>query len=167
MNKSHLAYLSLGSNIEPENNLAKAIQLLQQRGTIEKISNVWESKSFGAPGPNYLNACIRFMIPLEQNALKEQILLPLERSLGRKREDNRFAPRTMDIDILIFDNQPCDDRYWEKAFVVVPLSEIYPTFQNPLTHEPILETAARLRKKIWLEARPGVLSQISGDKSAA
>src|SRR5512138_3509482 len=111
MNKSHLAYLSLGSNIEPEKNLVNAIQLLQQHGTIEKISNVWESESYGAPGPNFLNACIRFSTLLDHDALKEQILLPLERSLGRKREENRFAPRTMDIDIVIFDNQPGDDRY--------------------------------------------------------
>ena len=167
MNNSHLVYLSLGSNIEPEVNLVKAVQLLQKHGTIEKISSVWESESFGAPGPNYLNACILFITPLEQNELKEQILLPLERSLGRKREENRFAPRTMDIDIVLFDNKSGDNKYWEQAFVVVPLAEIYPDFENPITHEPIPETAARLRRKIWVEARPGVLSQFSGSKSAA
>jgi 2-amino-4-hydroxy-6-hydroxymethyldihydropteridine diphosphokinase len=167
MNKSHLAYLSLGSNIEPESNLIKALQLLNKHGTIPKISRAWESKSFGAPGPNYLNACVLLLTPLDQNALKEQILLPIERSLGRRREEDRFAPRTMDIDIVVFDDEPCDNKYWEQAFVVVPLSEIYPDFQNPMTREPITETAARLRKTIWVEARPEVLSQFDGSKSAA
>ncbi len=58
MSKLHLAYLSLGSNIQPEINLVKAIQLLQKHDRIEKISSVWESESVGAAGPNYLNACI-------------------------------------------------------------------------------------------------------------
>jgi 2-amino-4-hydroxy-6-hydroxymethyldihydropteridine diphosphokinase len=167
MNNSHLAYLGLGSNINPKSNLVNAVQLLQQQGTIEKISNVWESESFGSPGPNYLNACILFITPLQQHELKEQILLPLERSLGRKREENRFAPRTMDIDIVLFDDESCDDKYWDQAFVVVPLAEIYPHFENPITREPITETAACLRRKIWLEVRPGMLSQFSGSKSAA
>ena len=167
MNNSHLAYLSLGSNIEPQSNLIKALQLLKNHGTIQKISRAWESKSFGAPGPNYLNACMLLATPFDKNALKEQALLPIERSLGRRREENRFAPRTMDIDIVLFDNQSGDDKYWEQAFVVVPLSEIYPEFQNPITHEPITETAARLRKSIWVEAREGVLSQFDGSISAA
>lgn len=167
MNKSHLAYLSLGSNIEPKSNLVKAIQLLQKHGTLEKISNAWESESVGAPGPNYLNACILLITPLEQHQLKEQILLPLERALGRKREDNQFAPRTMDIDIVIFDRQSCGDKYWDQAFVVVPLAEIYPNFQNPISHEPIVETAARLHKNVWVEARPAVLRQFNGSTSTA
>jgi 7,8-dihydro-6-hydroxymethylpterin-pyrophosphokinase len=73
----------------------------------------------------------------------------------------------MDIDIVVFDDEPCDNKYWEQAFVVVPLSEIYADFQNPMTREPITETAARLRKTIWVEARPEVLSQFDGSKSAA
>src|SRR5215208_650628 len=58
MSKYHQAYLSLGSNIHPETNLVRAIELLQNYGRIEKISNVWESESVGAEGPNYLNACV-------------------------------------------------------------------------------------------------------------
>ena len=159
MIESHIAYLSLGSNIEPEINLVNAIQQLQNHGTIEKISNAWESKSVGAPGPNYLNACLLLVTPLEQSELKEQILYPIEIKQGRKRSENRFAPRTIDIDIVIFDDKSCDDKYWEQAFVVIPLAEIYPTFQNPISHEPISETATRLRKNIWMEAHPDILNK--------
>lgn len=167
MNESHLAYLSLGSNIEPESNLVRAIQLLQHRGLVEKISSAWESKSVGAPGPNYLNACVSFITPLHQMQLKEQILLPIEKELGRTRSENKFAPRTMDIDIVLFDDESCDDKYWEQAFVVIPLAEIYPTYQNPLAHEPIDETATRLRQEIWMETRRDLLSQFDGSNSAA
>jgi 2-amino-4-hydroxy-6-hydroxymethyldihydropteridine diphosphokinase len=162
MNESHLAYLSLGSNILPERNLVRALQLLQEQGRIEGISNVWESKSVGAEGPNYLNACVAFSTPLLWQALKEQVILPIELQLGRRRTENKFAPRTMDIDIILFDDKSCDEKSWEKAFVVVPLAEIYPGYQNPLRNEPISKTAARLRRQIWIETRPEILSQLGG-----
>ena len=167
MIESHVAYLSLGSNIEPEINLVNAIQQLQNHGTIVKISNAWESKSFGAPGPNYLNACVLLITLSEQAILKEQILYPIEIKLGRRRSENRFAPRTIDIDIVIFDDKSCDGKYWEQAFVVIPLAEIYPSFQNPITHEPINETATRLRKNIWMEAHPDILSKVNKRNTAA
>lgn len=167
MNELHLAYLSLGSNIQPEINLVKAIQLLQKHGRVEKISNAWESESVGAEGPNYLNACALFISPLKQAELKQQVLLPIEEQLGRRRSENRFAPRPMDIDIIIFDGKSCDDKYWDQAFVVIPLVEIYPDFQNPIRNEPISETATRLRSTFWMEARRHILRQFDGNRFTA
>ena len=165
MSKPHIAYLSLGSNIQPEINLVRAVQLLQERGTITKVSSAWESKSVGAEGPNYLNACVAFLTPLEWTALKEQTILPIELQLGRKRTEDKFAPRTMDIDIILFDDRSCDDKSWEKAFVVVPLAEIYPTYQNPHRPESLRETAGRLRREIWMEIRPQILNRFIGNGS--
>ena len=165
MNNSHLAYLSLGSNIQPEKNLIRAVQLLQEQGRIEGISNVWESRSVGAEGPNYLNACLAFVTSLSWSELKEQVILPIELQLGRRRTENKYAPRTMDIDIILFDDQSCDDKSWEKAFVVVPLAEIYPGYQNPLRNESIRETATRLRRGLWMETRPQIFSQLNGSLS--
>ena len=162
MSESHLTYLSLGSNIQPETNLVKAVELLQQHGNLEKISNAWESESVGAEGPNYLNACVLLVTPLRQPELKEQALLPLEMGLGRRRSADKFAPRTIDIDIVVFDGKSCDNKYWEQAFVVVPLAEIYPQYENPSTQEAITQTATRLRQKVWLETRPEVLSRFNG-----
>jgi 7,8-dihydro-6-hydroxymethylpterin-pyrophosphokinase len=65
--------------------------------------------------------------------------------------------------MILFDDQSCNDKFWTLAFVVIPLAEIYPKFQNPLTQENIIETATRLRQKIWMETRPEVLSQFNGD----
>lgn len=161
MSERHLAYLSLGSNIQPETNLAKAIEELRKYGTIERISTAWESRSVGAPGPNYLNACVLLVTALGQLELKEQALLPIEIGLGRRRSEDRFAPRTIDIDIVLFDGESCNDKYWEQAFVVVPLSEIHPEYQNPVTGETISKTATRLRQQLWLETRPEVLSRVN------
>jgi len=162
MSNVHQAYLSLGSNIQPETNLVRAIELLRDHGRLEKISNAWESKSVGAEGPNYLNACVLLMTPLGQKEFKEEILLPIEKELGRQRSANKFAPRTIDIDIVIFDGKSCNDKYWEQAFVVVPLSEIHPEYQNPITRESILQSAMRLRQQIWMETHPEVSARFTG-----
>jgi 2-amino-4-hydroxy-6-hydroxymethyldihydropteridine diphosphokinase len=158
----HQAYLSLGSNIEPEMNLPKAIDLLHGYGKILEVSNAWESEAVGSDGPNYLNACVLFITPLFFVELKEQVIHPIEEKLGRKRSEDKYAPRTIDIDIVLFDDQLCNDKFWNQAFVVVPLAEIYPKFQNPFTQESIIETATRLRQNIWMERRPEVLRRFSG-----
>lgn len=160
-----MAYLSLGSNIQPETHLVKAIEQLKKYGRIEKISSAWESESVGAEGPNYLNACVLLATSLRQVELKEQALLPIETELGRRRSADKFAPRTIDIDIVIFDSQSCDDKYWEQAFVVVPLAEIHPEYQNPLTKESMIQTATRLHQRVWMETRPSVLGQFNGSSS--
>jgi 2-amino-4-hydroxy-6-hydroxymethyldihydropteridine diphosphokinase len=167
MSESHQAYLSLGSNIQPEVNLIRAIELLASYGQVERISQAWESESVGAEGPNYLNACVLLSTPYRRTELKEQALLPIEKTLGRRRTANRFAPRTIDIDIIVFDGISCDDKYWTQAFVVVPFAEICPDFQNPLLQESILETARRLRQQVWMEARPEVLSGLDGGRFIA
>ena len=165
MNELHNAYLNLGSNIQPEINLVKAIKLLSEYGEVLRVSNAWESESVGAPGPNFLNACLLFMSPDMQVELKEKIIHPIEKRLGRVRSENKYAPRTIDIDIILFDDQLYRDKFWEDAFVVIPLAEIYPEYRNLLTGQQITETAARLRQKVWMEARPEVLRQFSGSRS--
>ena len=164
MSDLHRAYLSLGSNIQPETNLVRAIELLRRHGRLERISSAWESESVGAPGPNYLNACVLLLTPLSQPALKEQALLPIETELGRERSADKFAPRTIDIDIVLYDGISSDNKYWEQAFVVVPLAEIYPEYQNPIRAESILKTATRLRQQVWMETRPEVRTQINGTR---
>ena len=158
----HQVYLSLGSNIQPEMNLRRAIELLYEYGNILKGSSAWESEAVGSEGPNYLNACVLFTTPLFLVELKEKVIHPIEAKLGRKRSEDKYAPRTIDIDMILFDGQLCNDKFWTLAFVVIPLAEIYPKFQNPLTQENIMETATRLRQKTWIETRPEVLSQFNG-----
>ena len=159
MSKSHLAYLNLGSNIQPETNLLRAVKLLSGYGALIQVSNAWESKSVGATGPNYLNACVLLKTTFTQVELKEKVIRPIEASLGRKRSENKYAPRPIDIDIILFDDKSMNDKYWGYAFVVIPLAEIYPEYLNPLIHETITITATRLHQEVWLETRPEILSQ--------
>ncbi|HEX9331656.1 MAG TPA: 2-amino-4-hydroxy-6-hydroxymethyldihydropteridine diphosphokinase [Anaerolineales bacterium] len=158
----HQVYLSLGSNIQPRMNLPKAIDLLLEHGKILKVSSAWESEAVGSDGPNFLNACVLFLTSLLQTELKEQVIHPIETSLERKRSADKYAPRTIDIDIVLFDDQLCNDKFWKQAFVVIPLAEIYSEYQNPITQESIIETTTRFRQKVWMERRPEVLSRFNG-----
>jgi 2-amino-4-hydroxy-6-hydroxymethyldihydropteridine diphosphokinase len=163
--KVHLAYLNLGSNIQPEANLVRAVELLGEYGEVLKVSSAWESKSVGAEGPNYLNACVLFQTEYMQVELKEKVIRPIEARLGRIRSENKYSPRTIDIDIVLFDEKPYNDRFWRFAFVIVPLAEIHPEYQNPITRENIVQTATRLRSQVWMETRPEVLSRFRGNSS--
>jgi 2-amino-4-hydroxy-6-hydroxymethyldihydropteridine diphosphokinase len=158
MNEFHLAYLSLGSNIEPEVNLPRAVQTLSQYGEILKISNVWESEPVGTTGDNYLNVCLLFKSKYDKEMLKEDVIQTVEYLLGRRRTEDKFAPRTMDIDLVIFDDEPIGTDWPTLAYIVLPLSEIFPDYINPATNERITETATRLRQNVWMETRRGVLS---------
>jgi len=164
MNEVHHAYLNFGSNIQPEINLVKAIQFLHDYGEIKKISSAWESKSVGMDGPNYLNACLLFMSPFMPVELKEKIIRPIESKLGRERSKNKYTPRTIDIDIILFDEKPYNYKFWNFAFVIVPLAEIYPTYRDPITNQIITHTATHLRKEVWIETRPEVLSLFGRSK---
>lgn len=162
----HLAYLNLGSNIQPEANLVRAVDLLSKYGEVLRVSSAWESRSVGAEGPNYLNACVLFRTEYTPVELKEKVIRPIEAQLGRVRSENRYSPRTIDIDIVLFDEKPYNDRFWRFAFVIVPLAEIHPEYQNPITRENITLTATRLRSQVWMETHPEVLSRFRGNSSS-
>lgn len=157
-NDMHRAYLNLGSNIQPEINLVKAVQLLKDYGEVRDVSNAWESEAIGMDGPNYLNACLLFVSPIVQSNLKETVIRPIEAQLGRQRSKNKYTPRTIDIDIILFDEKPYNYKFWNFAFVIVPLAEIYPEYQNPIKNESVDQTAKHLRQEVWMKMRPEVLS---------
>ena len=158
----HQAYLSLGSNIQPEVNLPRAVELLQEYGEVRKVSRVWESEAVGSDGPNFLNACALFATPLSRVEVKGQIIRSIETELGRKRSADKYAPRTIDIDIVLFDEQLCDEKFWKQAFVVIPLAEIHPEYKNPITQESVLQVATHLRQNVWM-TRPGILDRFNGN----
>lgn len=145
MTKLHRAYLSLGSNIEPEIHLPKAVQLLKDYGQVKATSNVWESHAVGSDGPNFLNACVLFLSHLHPYELKEQVIRPIEAELGRIRYADKNAPRTIDIDIVLFDEMPLNTEFWDYAFVAVPLAELIPDFEHPIRHEKLIRVVEQLQ----------------------
>ncbi len=159
MAEPHRVYLSLGSNVEAEQNLPKAIELLREYGRLEAVSTAWETEAVGNPGPNYLNACVLFRTPLLASELKEQVIRPIEAALGRKRSENRYAPRPIDLDILLYDDRPSNLEFWEYGFVIVPLAELRPDLLHPRGGEKLSQVAERMRLHERITARPEVLAR--------
>jgi len=157
MDDLHDAYLNLGSNIEPEYHLWEALRLLRGQGEVKAVSSAWQSHAFGSDGPDFLNACVLFLTPLEAGELKTRIIRPIETQLGRVRGPDKNAPRTIDIDIILFDDAPFGGEFWTNAFVVVPLADIYPDFHHPFSYERLEQAAAHMRRQTWIEARPDVI----------
>jgi 2-amino-4-hydroxy-6-hydroxymethyldihydropteridine diphosphokinase len=157
--------LSLGSNIGAEINLPKAVQMLREVGTVERVSSVWESESVGFEGPNFLNACLQFLTPLPPVEFKEKIIRPIESSLGRVRSSEKNAPRTIDIDMLLYNDQPLNTDFWSYAFVILPLAELMPGFKHPSSGETLSVFAEQLQVKVWMRKREDVSIYPSGTKS--
>jgi len=147
------AYLGLGSNLG--NRLAflrgGRDTLINQSG-IELIqaSGVYETEAVGGPpeNPLFLNTVLQVQTSLEPHQLLEACLAA-ENEFGRSRP-MRWAPRTLDIDILFYADQVlCEDhltiphpRLQERAFVLAPLLDIAPDLKHPLLDQTIAELAA-------------------------
>jgi 2-amino-4-hydroxy-6-hydroxymethyldihydropteridine diphosphokinase len=151
----YYAYLNLGSNIEPEKNIPQAVKLLREIAKVESISSIWETKSVGYDGANFLNVCVLIITHLHPDELKNQILRPVENQVGRVRNENRYAPRTIDIDIVLFDETPHNLETWNHAFVIVPLAELIPNFLHPLEGKSLVEVAKQ--NQVWIMKREDVL----------
>jgi len=150
MSNLHQAYLSLGSNIRPEDHLPRAVQLLKEYGEVKAVSRAWESRAVGSEGPNFLNLCVLILSDLQPYDLKEQIIRPIEARLGRIRSADKNAPRTIDLDIVLFDEQPLNIEFWAYAFVVVPLAELIPDFVHPVRRERFSKVAEQLQRQVWI-----------------
>jgi 2-amino-4-hydroxy-6-hydroxymethyldihydropteridine diphosphokinase len=156
----HQVCLLLGSNIQPERNLPLAIEQLQNRLIILRISSVWETPPVGSAGPNFLNAALLAQTPLNHKALKLQILSPLEAKMGRLRSADKNAPRPIDLDIILFDGVIWDPTVWIFAHRAVPMAEIQPDIRSK-AGETLKEAAAKFLSAGSILLRPDVVLPIS------
>lgn len=152
----NLAYLSLGSNIEPETNLRAAVELLAAQTNLLAISSVWETRPLGLTGqPNFLNAAAIVETGLTAEQLKRQILMPIEQRLGRVRQADKNVPRPIDLDIVLFNREIFalgqrhipDREIIERSFVALPLAEIAPNYKHPELGQTLAEIASKFEVK--------------------
>jgi 2-amino-4-hydroxy-6-hydroxymethyldihydropteridine diphosphokinase len=155
--KKHTVILGLGSNIKPIENLIRALELLCRQTDVCHVSSAWESAAVGSDGPDFLNAAVWIESPLSLPDLKQRILRPIEAQLGRVRTADKYAPRTIDIDILIFEGNLVDSAVWHQGFLAVPVAELCPDFKHPQSGESIQKAAQRLATSAQLKHRPEVL----------
>lgn len=127
------AYLSLGSNIAPCTYITAALDALAELFGDLVISSVFESESVGFTGDNFLNLVVGIDTHCSVGQLSQQ-LKNIEDANGRLRTGPKYSGRTLDIDILTFDDA-CGvvdgielprDEVTKNAFVLQPLAEIAP-----------------------------------------
>ena len=125
------AYLSLGSNLEPTANLRDAIEALHRRFGTVVLSPVYRTRAIGFDGDDFLNAAAVIETELDPEALNDW-LHALEDAHGRDRSGPRHGDRTLDIDVVLFDDRvlsgPGNLRIprpeLQHAFVLKPLADI-------------------------------------------
>lgn len=151
----NIAFISLGSNIQPAHNLARAVSLLRQQADVLAVSHAYRTPPQGFHDQaDFLNCAVQLRTPLTPFALKHEVLAQIERELKRVRDpNNKNAPRTIDLDISLWNNDILD--YGEKpwhipdsdilrfAHVAVPLAEIAPDYLHPLDGHTLAHIAAR------------------------
>ena len=104
-----IAYLSLGSNLDKERNLPAAVRLLATHGRLLAVSAVYETAPVGNPDdPAFFNAAVALETNLPPAELKRQVLAHIEQQLGRQRSPDPNAPRTIDVDISLYDDAILD-----------------------------------------------------------
>lgn len=150
---SNEAVISLGSNLDPEFNIPEAIRLLTKYVTIIRAAPIYQTPAFGSDGPDYLNSAVLINTELSLDLLKKEVLAPIENQLGRIRSADKFMDRTIDLDILIFNQSIIDPELWTQAHIAVPASQILPDFSNPETGEKISQAANRLLPGITMKKR--------------
>jgi 2-amino-4-hydroxy-6-hydroxymethyldihydropteridine diphosphokinase len=159
----HQVCLLLGSNIEPDKNIPKAMNLLKEQVTILQLSSVWESASVDCCYPDFLNLAVLISTPLEANQLKEQVLRPLEAQMGRVRTEDKNASRPIDFDIVLFDGELDDPALWQQVHRAMPVSEIFPEYRSA-EGQQLSETAKSLARSTPISIRHDISSKLKDIK---
>ncbi|MDH5355827.1 MAG: 2-amino-4-hydroxy-6-hydroxymethyldihydropteridine diphosphokinase [Gammaproteobacteria bacterium] len=146
-------YVSIGSNVDREANIKKAVRALRKIFGSLSLSPVYESASVGFVGDEFLN----LVAGIETDRPVEQIVASfrqIEDDLGRDRSQPRYSPRAIDLDILIYDNLIMDEsgiqiprrEILKNAFVLKPLQDLIPDYRHPLDGQSCRE--------LWLAMAP-------------
>lgn len=142
--------ISIGSNIEPAQNIRRAVRTLMGEFEQVRLSTVYESKAVGFTGDNFLNLVAYVETTLDVAQL-QGLFKRIEIAQGRDLKAAKFTPRTIDLDILLYDDlvqaaRPAEDQpqlpraeITYNAFVLRPLAELIPYWQHPLLQQSYAE----------------------------
>jgi 2-amino-4-hydroxy-6-hydroxymethyldihydropteridine diphosphokinase len=133
-----LAYISGGSNVEPERHLLQAARELKRSFPGARFSRCYRNRAVGFEGPDFINFAAELPVEGDAESLRAE-LQRIESLCGREPGAPRWAPRSMDLDVLLFGDQmlsmpgmlvPRPDLL-KRAFMLGPLAEIAPALVHP------------------------------------
>jgi len=123
LNQEVTALVGMGSNIDPEQHLASAAKEIRERFPACGFSSVYRSRAVGMDGDDFLNACCLIRgVPVRDELVSW--FKQLEDRHGRDRSEGSWKPRTLDLDLLVYDDAVCDDDLFRYPHVYVPASEL-------------------------------------------
>lgn len=157
--------LLLGSNIDPVRNIAKAVRTLNKHFPIKAISSAWQSHPEGGSGDDYHNIAISISSDLPLDEIKNIYIHEIEQNLGRVRSEDKNAPRTIDIDIVVVGEDVVDQKIWRYAFIAVPVAQIKPNLMSPVYGQTLALHAEGLKKISWLHELPAYPLELSRDEN--
>ena len=142
------AFVAIGSNVRPEEHVRQAVKLMRERFGALRLSPVYRNQAVGFDGDDFLNLVVAFDTALGVQALKAA-LDEIELACGRERGAARFAPRTLDLDLLLYGERVDEAQrlprreILEYAFVLKPLMELAGVHRHPRTGMSYKEHWAR------------------------
>ncbi len=142
------AFIGVGSNIEPKRNIADALARLSKHVDITGISSFYRTAPLLRENQNdYLNGVWQISTSIPPKELRSGVLRTIEKELHRNRESDKYAPRTIDLDLLLYgdiviheDNLTIPDPdIYKRSFIAFPLSELNPDQVMPDTKKPLID----------------------------
>ncbi len=140
-----IVFLGIGSNESPEKNLRLAVSELRSRYGEVVLSSVYRSAAVGFDGDDFLNLVVRLNSGDSPLSICNEIEL-IHNLAGRDRGSNKWEARTLDIDLLLYNDLVRDERpvhvprgdVLQYSFVLRPLAEIAPDHVHPVTGKTLL-----------------------------
>jgi 2-amino-4-hydroxy-6-hydroxymethyldihydropteridine diphosphokinase len=138
------AFIGVGSNINPEKNVREALWMLSQETRVLSISTFYSTIPLERPEqPAFCNGIVEIETELPPDDLKRSVLRVIEKHLGRRRSDDKYAARTIDLDIIAYgDTYTRDDEITGRAFVALPLHELAPDMKLSQSGQCLRDIAA-------------------------
>ena len=122
--KKHECIIGIGSNIDPEKNIASALFILRQEQEFVAVSSLIKTSPIGIPDqPDFLNGAAKVLTEMELADFKSY-LKGVEDRLKRDRTTPKYGPRTIDLDIVKWDVEIIDPDYYSRDFLKTAVDEI-------------------------------------------
>jgi 2-amino-4-hydroxy-6-hydroxymethyldihydropteridine diphosphokinase len=139
-------YVAAGSNVEPERHVALALADLSGEFPGARSSPWYRNRALGFDGADFINLVVGFTTTLGVRAVLAR-LHAIEARCGRERDAPRWAPRTMDLDVLLYGDLVCDEPglklprpdLLKRAYMLGPLAALAPEVMHPTAHLTIGE----------------------------
>ena len=122
--KKHECIIGIGSNIDPEKNIASALFILRQEQEFVSVSSLIKTSPIGiSEQPDFLNGAAKVLTEMELADFKSY-LKGVEDRLKRDRTTPKYGPRTIDLDIVKWDGEIVDPDYYSREFLKDAVDEI-------------------------------------------